>query len=129
MKILIVDDDSIARAQVKSLLSKYGDCDSSPNGEIALAMLKAAAEEKAPYNLITIDIRMPKMSGQELLKHIRSYESEKKIQPKDAVKAIMITASEDFADVKSSYQEGCEYYCVKPVTQDKIDEIMAEMAV
>lgn len=67
MFILIVDDDSIVAKSISSALKLYGyktDIATSPSE--CLEKLK-----KDGYDMILTDIRMPKMDGIELVKHVR----------------------------------------------------------
>ena len=39
----------------------------------------------------------------------------------------MVTVSEDMYDVGLSYEEGCDAYCVKPVTRSKIAQLFRDL--
>ena len=129
MRILVVDDDYISRTKLKSLLSAYGDCDAVPNGEIALQMFEKAYKESAPYNLITMDIEMPDLSGQEVVHNIRQWELENKVKTSRQVKILMITIKNDVNDIMSSFKEGCEWYLTKPVTPENLREALAKVTI
>lgn len=65
-KILLVDDEPHVLRVMKLSLGKDGyEVDTAPNGQVALEKLR----ESHPDILIT-DIDMPKMTGEELCKHI-----------------------------------------------------------
>lgn len=67
-KILLVDDDPIAKIGIKTLLDSFGCCvEVASNGLEALNLLK-----NQPFDLILADICMPKMNGYELTQSIRS---------------------------------------------------------
>ena len=129
MRILVVDDDYVSRTKLKSLLSAYGDCDAVPNGEIALQMFEKAFKESVPYNLITMDIEMPDLSGQEVVHSIRQWELENKVKPSQQVKILMITIKNDVNDIMSSFKEGCEWYLTKPVTPENLREALAKVTI
>ncbi len=129
MRILVVDDDYVSRTKLKSLLSAYGDCDAVHNGEIALKMFEKAYKESAPYNLITMDIEMPDMSGQEVVHSIRQWELENKVKSSRQVKILMITIKNDVDDITSSFKEGCEWYLTKPVTPENLREALAKVTI
>lgn len=121
MRALIVDDDYVSRSKVKALVSPYADCDAAPDGPIALAMFAKAHEEMCPYDLITMDIDMPGMNGQEVLQRVREWEaSHKAYRGRKEAKVLMVTVRDAPEDIVVSFREGCEWYLVKPVTPDTV---------
>jgi len=127
MRILVVDDDYVSRTKLKKLLNEFGDCDVAPDGEIALKMFEKSHEESVPYALISLDIAMPGMQGQDVLKKIREYESRQKVEEEDWVKVLMVTVKNEIKSVSTSYYEGCEGYLVKPVNREKLEDALKEM--
>lgn len=69
IRILIVDDHAVVRAGLASMLSTQPELcivGSASSGEEALALLKTAA-----VDILLLDLRMPEMSGIDLLNHLR----------------------------------------------------------
>lgn len=127
MKFLIVEDDFASRFILQKMLSPYGECDVAVNGIEAIDAYNLAIKEEQPYDLICLDIMMPKMDGQEALKLIRKRETELGIEPKDEVKIIMVTALDTPKDVvEAFYQGGCTSYLVKPIEKKKILSILKD---
>ncbi|HEX2983255.1 MAG TPA: response regulator [Ignavibacteriales bacterium] len=127
MKFLIVEDDFASRFILQKMLSPYGECDVAVNGIEAIDAYNLAIREEQPYDLICLDIMMPKMDGQEALKLIRQRETELGIEPKDEVKIIMVTALDTPKDVvEAFYQGGCTSYLVKPIEKKKILNILRD---
>ncbi|WP_297426401.1 response regulator [Clostridium sp.] len=124
MKILIVDDEFIGRRILTSYLSKYGTCDMASNGLEAIEAFKLAYEEGEPYNLICLDIVMPEINGQDVLKQIREYENSMGIYGLDQAVIIMTTALGDFENIKKSALSKCEGYLVKPIDKEKLFDIV-----
>ena len=122
MNILVVDDDFMNRKLLQTQLSLFGECDIAVDGEEAIAAFRMALDNHQPYDLICMDIRMPKMEGKDALKKIRRIENELGIEDEDKVKVIMTTALDDAESVVGSYQEGATAYLVKPITKKKILE-------
>jgi two-component system chemotaxis response regulator CheY len=121
MKTLIVEDDFIARRLLKEILSPLGDCDIAIDGAEAVQAFRMALDEKKPYDLVTMDIMMPGMDGQEALKHIRELEKQRNIPPSAEVKVIMTTAFDDPKNVVEAYYHGgATSYLVKPVSKGKL---------
>lgn len=121
MKTMIVEDDFISRKILKEILTPYGDCDIAIDGEEAVQAFRVALEENTPYDLVCMDILMPKMDGQEALKMFRAIEKVKGVQEKDGVKVVMISALDDPKSViEAFYQGGATAYLVKPVVKQKL---------
>jgi two-component system, chemotaxis family, chemotaxis protein CheY len=122
MRILVVDDDLVARTQIKSLFAAYGNTDAAQDGESALALFEKAHAEGAPYGLIALDVHMPGLSGQDVIKRIRQWEAERSLTaPGLAARILMISARGDRNNITSSFKEGCEGYLIKPVTPEKLE--------
>lgn len=115
-RILIADDSpkdvelAIAALAEKNLANEV---DVAEDGEDALDYLykrgKYAAHGIGNPAIILLDIKMPKMNGIEVLKHIRS-EPKLKLIP-----VIMVTSSREEKDLVESYKLGANAYIVKPV--------------
>ena len=60
MKFLIVDDDSVSRQILIKLLSQYAECHEAKNGLEALSIYRKGWEDWAPFDLLTLDISMPR---------------------------------------------------------------------
>ncbi len=123
MKIMIVEDDFASRKLMEKLLDGYGSCDVVVDGEEAVEAFTMAWEEAEPYDLIFMDIMLPKMDGQEALKRIRAKEGEMGIQDKNGVKVIMTSALNDPRNVVEAYNKGAaSSYLVKPIDSEKLRE-------
>ena len=121
MRILVVDDEAVSREKLGLLLSAYGDCESAENGEKALEMFRRARDEAHPYELITMDIEMPAMSGREAIAQMRAMEA---VSPEPKAKILMVTVTTDVRTVICSFKSGCDGYIIKPFTQDKVREVL-----
>ncbi len=127
MKVLIVDDDIINQKLLNAILSDYGAVDIADNGEEAIALIKKSFIQKNYYDIVFLDIMMPVMNGHETLRELRKLEEQEGIQLGEGMKIAMITALGDKDNVLSAFSEGCEHYIVKPVKQEKIMELMADL--
>jgi len=125
MRVLIAEDDFIARRLIKDILSPYGECDIVVDGEEAAKAFQLAWDEKKPYDLVCLDIMMPNVNGQEALRRIRSLEKEKGIKGPQEAKVIMITVLDDPKTiVEALHNGGATSYIVKPVNKGKLlDEL------
>src|SRR5690349_22917267 len=83
------------------------------DGEEAIAYLmgvgKYARRDEFPLpDLILLDLKMPKLSGLDVLRWIRSHPHLK------ALRVIVLTSSEDIYDVNRAYELGANSFLVKP---------------
>jgi two-component system chemotaxis response regulator CheY len=123
MRILIVEDDFGSRRLMQKLVSDYGQCDVVVDGEEAVEAFRLAWEENSPYDVIFLDIMLPKMDGQEALRRIREIEQSIGVHASDEVKIIMTTVLEDPKNVIEAYNKGgATSYLVKPVERNKVIE-------
>jgi len=121
VRCLIVEDDFISRKILRELLLPYFDIEIAVDGEEAVTAFKLAQEAKAPYDMIFMDIMMPRMNGTDALRAIRQMEKELGIPPNLEVKVIMTTALDDPKTVfENYYNVGATSYIVKPVSKSKL---------
>ncbi|MCG6552807.1 MAG: response regulator [Candidatus Magnetominusculus sp. LBB02] len=127
MRILIVEDDPDDSSFMTSSLERYGQCDLALNGADAVEAFKLAYDEGRPYDLICMDIMLPKMGGIEALKAIRAMEMTFGIRPGDEVNVVMTTGVDSPKEILESYYKGCCLkYMVKPVNAQDLIEIIKQ---
>jgi len=120
-RILVVEDDFGSRRMMQKLLEEYGEVDVVVDGEEAVQAFNIAKSENKPYDVIFLDIMMPRMDGQEALRQIRQLERESAVDPLNEVHVVMTTVLEDPHNVVSAYfKGGATAYIVKPVDRLKI---------
>ncbi|MBF0410131.1 MAG: response regulator [Candidatus Riflebacteria bacterium] len=127
MRILVVEDDFVARNIYGEFLRPYGACDGAENGLVGLNAFKLALDCGKPYRLVCIDILMPEMDGQTLLKEIRKYEEENGIKGLEGVKVIMTTALDDYQNIMTAFKGQCEGYIIKPIRKEKLLQEMKKL--
>lgn len=120
MRFLIVDDDRACCELLRATLSPYATCDLALDGNEAIEAVRLALEDGAPYDLICLDIMMPKTDGHEALEAIRALEKRFGIYGSDGATVIMTTALHDSKHCIRSFREGCEYYYTKPIAPDEL---------
>ncbi len=125
MKILIAEDDAISRKLLWKVLEKYGDCDLVVNGREAVDACMMAFSENEPYNLICLDIMMPRIDGVNTLRTIRELESHHDI--KEGAKVIMVTALSETEVVDDSFAKGADAYATKPLDTNKLIEVLKNL--
>lgn len=127
MRILIAEDDYASKVFMQRFLRSYGECDLASDGFEAVDAYLTALKEKKLYDLICLDIMMPKLDGLKVLKAIRDIEIERKLQENEKAKIIMTTALNDKESVMKAYEIGCEAYAWKPIETDKFVEVMKKL--
>jgi two-component system chemotaxis response regulator CheY len=120
IKILIAEDDSTTRHLMQELLAPVGQIHVAVNGQQAFDFFVKAIEELTPFNLICLDINMPRMNGMQCLEKIRSYEEECGINAEQAARIIMTTIDSSPISVLQSFRAGCESYVVKPIDKREL---------
>ena len=105
VRILFVDDDPIMRefATVHLATDKAG-VDIAEDG---LEALKAVAQ--ADYDLMLLDLEMPRMDGFEVLAALRADERTRHLP------IVVVTGREDVAAIDRAFQAGATSFLVKPI--------------
>lgn len=127
MKILIVEDDLSSRKFLCKFMEDYGNCDITVDGMEGLDAYLMALDECDPYDLICLDIMMPKVDGIKVLNTIREIERQRKIDENSKVKIIMTTALNDVDLVQTSFDNGCVGYATKPIDINKLKTVMEKL--
>ncbi|MCA9628022.1 MAG: response regulator [Myxococcales bacterium] len=127
MNILVVDDELVNRRILVRALSRYGHCDIARDGVAALELMQDCLEQAHPYELICLDIRMPKLDGQSTLKCVRELEKRFRVTAAERARVIMATALDDPRNIITAYDELCDGYLVKPIGEAALDELLREL--
>ncbi|MCB0581244.1 MAG: response regulator, partial [Phaeodactylibacter sp.] len=108
--ILVVDDEPINQHVLKNHLNPdYYAVTTAMNGEQALAALQSGE----PFDLVLLDIMMPRMSGYEVCERIRE-----QFLPSE-LPIIMVTAKNLVKDLVMGLDTGANDYLAKPFTRDE----------
>ncbi len=126
--ILLVDDDDTTNFLSQMLLKRMAIADTilvAGNGQEALDLLQArcvpAVTSTCP-TLILLDMKMPRMNGFEFL---QAY-AQRPPAENPAVVIIMLTTSLNPRDVDHLHDLPVSGYLAKPLTRDKIDQLLLE---
>ena len=108
IKILVVDDEPIIRDSLCDVLEPEGyQVDCAENGEVAIEMLK-----QSDYDLMLLDIRMPGLSGIEVLQHAGQISPDTKV--------ILLTAHGTVETAVDALRHGAHDYILKPASSSSI---------
>ncbi len=107
-RILVVDDEQMICTLLLEILGEQGYvCETAENAEKALEMLK-----NHTFDVALVDIKMPGLSGMDLLSAIhKSYKS---------TSVIIITAVNDISTAVEAIKNGASDYIIKPFRVDEI---------
>lgn len=111
-KSLIVDDERLAREELKSLLKDYHEIeiiDEAKNGEEGIQKIK----ELKP-DLVFLDINMPGMNGFDMIKHLE-----------EIPRVIFVTAYDEYA-IKA-FEVNALDYIMKPVDPERLKEALQKL--
>lgn len=126
MKSLIVDDELTSRELLNMILKAYGPVNTAADGLEGLKAFNLALDRE-PFDLIMLDIMLPRMDGQQVLKAIRRIEQERGVVGLEQVKIVMISALGDFSNVSQAFASACTSYMTKPILADKVQAELARL--
>ena len=107
-KILVVDDEDTLRLTLRTRLrAEKFDVQVAVNGEDALTQM---AKEK--FDLVLLDVKMPKMDGLEALGHM--------VKRFPGTDVIMLTGFADFTTAIECLKKGAKDYLVKPIDSTEL---------
>lgn len=125
MKILIVDDNENSQMLLAKYLKNYGECICEDDGKKALGTFAEAHYDKAPFDLVLLDIMMPNIDGQKALKIMRKIERKWQVKPEYAAKIIMATSVNSVDEMSKSLIDGdANEYLVKPINFDELSNFI-----
>ena len=102
MKILVIEDEKMLAESIKSLLERKGfQVETVYDGETG-----AQFAELGIYDLLILDVMMPKMDGLEVARQVRRHRCNTPI--------LMLTAKSDVQDRIAGLNAGADYYLTKP---------------
>lgn len=108
IRILLVDDEEALRNALTGELTEEGyKVETADDGDTAIAILQ---EKK--FEIVLLDIRMPRMSGMEVLRFIK--------EKTPATKVVVLTAVTDLKTAMEAKRYGAEDYVEKPYILDDL---------
>ena len=111
-RTLVIDDERLAREELKSVLSEIHEIDvigEAQNGDEALKLIKSEAPD-----LIFLDINMPEMNGFEMLKKLD-----------EIPKVIFVTAYDEYA--LKAFEVNALDYLLKPIDHKRLEEAIEKL--
>lgn len=106
MKFLVIEDNEALNAAVVDALGQLGDCDSAYDGEYGYLLAANGS-----YDLIVLDLMLPKMSGMDLLTKLRTNSN---------CPLLILTALTDVSHKIEGLKLGADDYMTKPFERDEL---------
>ena len=124
VSILLIEDDPAHVILAEKAIKK---ANLSPNGkEIVIrvvrdgeAAIDTLLNSTEKFDLILLDLRLPKMDGLQVLDVIKQ-DKHLKVIP-----VVVLTTSELESDIQAAYRMNVNAYMVKPFNQDKLIDLIA----
>src|SRR5213593_2496636 len=114
-KILVVDDERSILVLLKEALGQWGyQVTTAASAAEALGILKSEL-----FDALISDIRMPDMSGLELLREVKKQD--------ESIEVVMMTGYPTIASAVQALKEGAYDYLSKPLILDELRHLMSRM--
>jgi two-component system chemotaxis response regulator CheY len=119
MKVLIVDDDVVSRMMLMHMIDGVGSYDvlEAEDGEEAWRQLDGGARPA----MLFCDLRMPRLSGMELLARVKADERFA------GLPFVLVSAASDGATMEQAIGLGADGYIVKPFDSGKVSGFLASL--
>jgi len=112
LRVLIVDDEPVARSILREELTTFDDVEiagEAENGEIALRRIRSEKPD-----VVLLDLQMPEMGGLEVVQ---------KLKQGDSLPAIVIVTAWDQHAIQA-FEAGAIDYLLKPVSRERLCEAL-----
>ena len=117
--VLLVEDNELNREIATAILEEAGiTVDTAEDGTEAVDVIYKAPEDK--YDLVFMDIQMPKMDGYTATKEIRTLENNTKAN----IPIVAMTANAFDEDKKRSFEAGMNGHIAKPISTEQIAKVL-----
>lgn len=126
MKALVAEDDMASGKFMEKLLSKYGEVVVARDGIAAVDEFVKAINSGDKFDLVCMDIMMPKIDGYKALASIRDAERKLGLARDSRCKVIMVSALDEGFDATYASDDYEEYLC-KPIDIIKFDGLVKKL--
>jgi CheY-like chemotaxis protein len=126
LSILVAEDNEINALLMRSLLGRLGHrAVITTNGEQALESWQAAKSAGTPYDLVLMDIQMPRLDGIETTRRLRSQEAS---EPGRRTPILALTANTLVEDRYACFEAGMDGFLIKPLDREKLAEALVGLS-
>ena len=124
MPILLVEDNPMDVDLTRRAFSRHNlanPLEVARDGKEALDLIDGWKEGDAVPSVILLDLKLPKVSGLEVLRAIRAHPAF------GAVPVVVLTSSSEDNDIHEAYSLGANSYIIKPVEFEKFIEVARQI--
>ena len=117
--VLLADDQTLVRQGIRSLLALTPDirvAAEAEDGEVALSLVS-----EAPFDVLLLDVRMPKKTGLDVLEALRARKT-------SAPPSILLTTFDDDAVAAAGMKLGARGFLLKDIGKEKLAEAIRDVA-
>src|SRR5262249_20315947 len=118
LKILIADDESLARTTLRSILHQWQmpleTLEDAPNGEEMVELVRRHTPD-----IVFVDIRMPKLDGLEAIKRAKALAPD--------AQWLILTGFSEFTYAQEALRIGVSDYLLKPVDPSEVRRVVARV--
>ena len=112
LRVLVVEDNALTRQIAGELLSSLGiRTEEAADGAAAVEMV-----EKGSYDLILMDVQMPRMDGREATRRIRQLRDKRKA----GIPIIALTTDTREEDRRAAFRAGMDGFLGKPIDRSQL---------
>ena len=119
--ILLVEDERSDAMLITRALNRAGyngQIEHALDGNVALAWLRRHSDAQALPSLVLLDLKLPGMSGFELMEEIRSTPNLRQVP------IVVLAGSKDADTINRAYERGANSYLVKSPDPDEVNRLM-----
>ncbi|HEX4910084.1 MAG TPA: ATP-binding protein [Permianibacter sp.] len=118
-RVLVAEDNTVNAKLATQLLQSCGvQVDLAADGLIALSMLEKSRQQQQPYDLVFMDMQMPRMDGYETVQKLRAAGF--------TVPVIALTANAMSGDRERCLAAGCDAFASKPFQRSEIEALLRQ---
>ncbi len=123
-RVLLVEDNELNREIATAILEEAGmTVDSVNDGDVAVSTINEAPSDQ--YDLIFMDVQMPKMDGYTATREIRTLPDNRKAN----IPIVAMTANAFEEDKRKSYESGMNGHIIKPISIESIAKVLDDIFV
>ena len=116
VSILIIDDEEPIRRLLALYLSEEYTCVTAASAEEGMALMAASS-----FNLVMTDIKMPNMTGLELIAKLRQELGNR------TVPIVIISTKGEETDIQRGMSLGANEYLLKPISTMRLKEVITRL--
>jgi signal transduction histidine kinase/CheY-like chemotaxis protein len=118
-RVLLVEDNELNREIASALLREMNlEVDSVSDGDVAVSAINGAPSDK--YDVVLMDIQMPKMDGYTATREIRTLSNNRKAN----IPIVAMTANAFEEDKQRALEAGMNGHIIKPISIEEIAKVL-----